>query len=169
MSKEKLTRRIRLRPGHNCIDFMCKHGSKDCLPGKGGSHGLHGMHVEMGVVGRHGAIVFSFCLIGMIPGRMKDGRFQSNSLDESVVAWDLGFHANHPVYDKTDKPLTDDCEWTGGGKCWYDGSTLNAEPVLGLLAEQGEEPVWEFLEGVYSNRFESGEYPEIPKSKLVPR
>jgi hypothetical protein len=49
-----------------------------------------------------------------------------------------------------------DCDLLGGD-CYYDGSSLNADPVLEVLIEKGIEGVYEYLIQYYEDTF--GEKP----------
>jgi hypothetical protein len=47
----------------------------------------------------------------------------------------------------------DPCEVLGGGPCYYDGSTLNAEPVFEVLLREGSKGVWRELRKYYDSVF----------------
>jgi len=70
---------------------------------------------------------------------------------QAPMAADIGYHAKAPLYENQNSM---DCELLGG-KCYYDGSTLNAEPVLESFIEKGLDGVWEALEEFYANQFAS--------------
>lgn len=61
--------------------------------------------------------------------------------------WDLGFHAKKPQY-KGHALMEKNCRHMGG-KCYYDGSGLRAEPVLEAPIKGGHEAVWKILEAEY--------------------
>lgn len=65
------------------------------------------------------------------------------------LAADIGYHS--PVMVEHVTPM-DDCSITGG-KCWYDGSTLGAEPIMERFLAEGEDAVWEELENHHASRF----------------
>ena len=67
-------------------------------------------------------------------------------------AYDLGYHSPNPMYEDY-KPMSEPCEFVGGKPCYYDGSTLNAEPILKLLITQGSDAVWKELEDYYIQTF----------------
>jgi hypothetical protein len=50
------------------------------------------------------------------------------------------------------EPISDDCDILGG-KCYYDGSGLNAEPVYELLLREGSDGVWKSLGEYYNECF----------------
>lgn len=161
MSK-KLTKQISFFPGYDCIRFECKHGSKDCIPGKGGSHGKHGLTMRFLLTGNEGAVQFVMAL-GWLP---EPGNYDTINLSKgsSVYPSDLGYHAKKPQYE--DQPAMD-CHIFG--KCYYDGSGLNAYEPFRILCSFGEEALWTFLEGYYNTIFEDGEYPKGPVYKWKQR
>ena len=70
---------------------------------------------------------------------------------QEPMAADIGYHAKKPLYDG--QLSMDGCERLDGDPCFYDGSTLNAEPVLEAFIEKGFDGVWEALEESYADRF----------------
>ena len=67
-------------------------------------------------------------------------------------AFDLGYHSREPITGHETE--FDECDILGG-KCYYDGSGLQAEPILEKFLREGEEAVWEELEEYYQKIFES--------------
>ena len=59
------------------------------------------------------------------------------------MAMDLGSHSATPMH--RDQVRMDECHLLGI-PCYYDVSGLDAEPGLAILAEQGDEGIWEWLE-----------------------
>lgn len=47
----------------------------------------------------------------------------------------------------------DPCPWLDGKPCYYDGSTLNAEPVFEVLLKEGSAGVWRELREYYDRTF----------------
>lgn len=47
----------------------------------------------------------------------------------------------------------DPCPWLDGKPCYYDGSTLNAEPVFEILLKEGSAGVWRELREYYDRTF----------------
>lgn len=58
-----------------------------------------------------------------------------------------------PKIDRKETGTFTPCEFTDGGPCYYDGSTLNAESVYRALLEGGDEAVWKILEDEYKSQF----------------
>lgn len=67
------------------------------------------------------------------------------------VPADLGYHSHKPIYENQ-SIIGENCEWTGG-VCYYDGSTLNAEPIFDTLTKEGDKGVWRELENYYKDVF----------------
>lgn len=61
------------------------------------------------------------------------------------------------IPEKIETGTFDPCEYTDGGPCYYDGSTLNAEPVYKILLEEGSDGVWKYLEEYYEETFKDVE------------
>ena len=84
-------------------------------------------------------------------------------LVRDVSAWDLGWHAPIPVGNLvTDEDSNavwpwwgsrfDTCEFFAGG-CFYDGSSLNADPLLEELRRGGTDAMWPMLDAYYADVF----------------
>jgi hypothetical protein len=67
---------------------------------------------------------------------------------------DVGYHSSFPMYE--DQPMRD-CDFTEAGKCYYDGSGLNAErwtkEIFSVRGQTPEEIIWPKLEKYYSEVF----------------
>ena len=114
----------------------------------------------------------------------EDGRMQLRCFYHPLPA-DLGYHSPKPHYPdqlpmgaekfdfehkETLKGATGDieiptrvktgtfdpCEWLDGKPCYYDGSTLNAEPMFEILLREGSAGVWRELREYYDQVFRSG-------------
>ena len=79
------------------------------------------------------------------------------------MAWDLGWHApipdGEPATDEDDYTVWpwygsrfDTCEFFDGG-CFYDGSSLNAEPLLEELRRGGTDAMWPMLDAYHADVF----------------
>lgn len=73
---------------------------------------------------------------------------QNRSVPSKPMAYDLGYHSYIPRY-QNQTMMTEKCEQLDGKPCYYDGSTLNAEPVFELLIAEGSGAVWRALENEY--------------------
>jgi len=84
--------------------------------------------------------------------------FPPNSYDRPYEprGWDLGYHALEAQYDGQ---TPHDCNLIDGGKCYYDGSGLNAELLVERFLEGGLEYLWPALLAYYTRTFEDGPWP----------
>ena len=103
------------------------------------TYGLHGMDITWLLRGPRGVTQFSMST-GWVPGQ---GMTPGTS-DLFPMATDLGYHALCPQYEGAFGPR-DDCDYLPGGRCWYDGSGLNAEPVMARFLIEGEPAIWREL------------------------
>lgn len=65
---------------------------------------------------------------------------------------DLGYHSPKPMYEGQ---TALDCDLLPGGKCYYDGSGLQANKVFEILVREGSEGVWKFLEKKHAELFQT--------------
>ena len=86
-----------------------------------------------------------------LPHVIKHRSTEDRELLSRPVPTDLGYHSPEPMYDGH-TPMWNDCPIIGG-KCFYDGSTLNAYPVFDLLVREGGEAVWKYLEEYWVTLF----------------
>ena len=120
-------------------------------------YGIHGMEMRFLVKGPKGAVQFLVFTNWMLPhvkkellDRVDKGENLHPCLFEGHPA-DLGYHSPKPMY-KGQSAMSNDCDVLGG-KCYYDGSGLNAERPFGILVSQGLESLWNFLEEYYGSVF----------------
>jgi hypothetical protein len=123
-------------------------------------HGIHGAQMRWLLKGPLGIIQFLVFTQWHLPAVMEEMErkfeaglypYNSASLWKPLPA-DLGYHSPRPMYDgQSDMP----CDLMPEGKCWYDGSGLNAAPVFALLVSEGSDAVWLRLEEEYRLRFEA--------------
>ena len=141
-------RRTFVYPAFDCILQLGEHAGH---PQGGRSHGRGGMKIRH-VLYRPDLSVQLVWYPGVyLPETTKDlSRFGSWPEAFHPMAADLGYHS--PT-----KPN----QWAFGGPCdlypdgcWYDGSGLNAEPVLDLLIREGDEAMWQRLEGYHTEMLE---------------
>lgn len=65
---------------------------------------------------------------------------------EPARGWDLGYHSRKPGHGTE----MEECDVVPEGRCWYDGSSLQADELARLFFAQGEDIVWEWLEDRYA-------------------
>lgn len=129
-----------------------------------------GSSLCMSLAGPEGAVSFTVSLGWYLPGAIKgaspygqglpgDGRqhlgwecHAFDSLEISLMPTDLGYHSPKPMYEGQSK-MEGKCELVEGGVCYYDGSGLNAYPVMKRLVAEGEDGVWAALTDYYVETF----------------
>ena len=98
---------------------------------RGSQYGVHGMGIRFLLRGPKGCTQFVMNT-GWVPGESMG----LTTFNMFPMAVDLGYHAVVPQYgdlndpDEDWRPYTLDCVYLPSGKCYYDGSGLNAEPVM---------------------------------------
>lgn len=158
---------VKFEVGHDCIRFECVNGSKNCKPGEGGSHGVHGLSIRFVTKGKDGAVQF-LLHTGWLPQYAEP----DNILFRDIRDWgshtipvDLGYHSKTPRH-KGQATIQDKCEFCDGQPCYYDGSGLNANDAMYALVNGGDKALWEFLDGYYAATFEGGKYPAPVEYKM---
>lgn len=119
-------------------------------------YGIHGVEMRWLLKGPLGVVQFVVYTNWHLPHIEAADAARAHTFD--AVAYrirrpmpaDLGYHSPRPMYDGQEP--RDDCPFLKGD-CYYDGSTLNADPVFDLLVEKGHEAVWARLEDYYNERF----------------
>jgi len=154
---------VKFNSGYDCIRFECRHGSKTCKPGSGGSHGRHGLTITFISKGDQGAVQFVL-YTNWEPQYVNESSIGCREIREwqsngDVLPADLGYHSKVPQYDGQES--RGDCQWLDGAQCFYDGSGLNANDAMYALVNGGDKALWEFLDGYYCHVF-SGSYYPVP-------
>ena len=110
------------------------------------SYGRHGMEIKWLLRGPRGATQF-LMYTDWVPGQ-KDRN--PRVADMFPMAADLGYHARVPQYEGAEEwGLHERCEYLTG-RCYYDGSGLQAQPVLDRFIRDGEQAIWDALEDRYA-------------------
>lgn len=105
-------------------------------------YGVHGMSIRFLAVGEAGAVQFVMNT-GWVPG------LPARPAGLYPYAVDLGYHWPTSRYEGMSR--FEDCDVLGDGGCFYDGSGLNAEPVMQAFIRDGEPAVWAALENYYAD------------------
>lgn len=136
------------------IKFKPAYDKRDPNPNK--NYGIHGVTIYFYLKGERGAVQFAVYTNWQlahvqkeIDARPPDPRFPY--MFHEARAWDLGFHSPKPLYEGQTR-ISDECELITG-PCYYDGSTLSAEPIFEVLKAEGEVGVWRELEKHYTDTF----------------
>lgn len=130
-------------------------------------YGIHGVDIAFYVKGDKGAVQFRLSTGWLLPETLKlrgntyDTLYRYNTELHSRTAsdcypmpTDLGYHSLEPRYEGHP---SFECDVVEGGKCYYDGSSLNAYEVFAVLLRYGSEGVWHYLESYYRQLFEGEE------------
>lgn len=159
---DKLEHRIDWEPGHDCIRFKCAFGGERCRPGSGGSHGIHGLQIRWLVIGAKGAVQF-LLYTGWLPEPETD---LFSPVKTITLPADLGYHSLTPQYEEQSAM---DCELLPGGKCYYDGSGLNAQAPFTTLCNDGINALWAYLDAYYRHVFYGEDFPPDPVYRFARR
>jgi hypothetical protein len=133
------------------ISFTTAFDKRDPNPGK--DYGIGAVRIFFYLIGEKGAVNWTIGT-NWYPraNQREDPRIMNMSFTGTEPsAWDLGYHAKEPFYEG--QWSRDDCDVIGG-KCYYDGSTLNAEQHLDTFLEQGLDAIWVMLEQYYHDTFD---------------
>ena len=106
-------------------------------------YGCHGLQIRFLLHGEHATVQFLL----MTPWLPTWERLSKINTIFDVLPADLGYHADIPQYEN--QTLTDKCDCRPSGKCYYDGSGLNADETFRLLVTKGEEAVWKHMDDYY--------------------
>lgn len=126
-------------------------------------YGVHGAGIQFYLTGPEGTVQFKVSTGWMLPETYEwwesTGRGRHRRLDDYPMATDLGYHSPTPRYEgQTPIATRGECEFIDGD-CYYDGSGLNAEPVLARLIAEGHDGVWSALEDYYREVFKDAAQP----------
>lgn len=145
----ELTREIKMTPAYD---------KRSADPNK--NYGIHGVDMYWYVKGPLGAVQFVIYTGWMLDRIEREMEYRDyDPIKFSVtrpMPADLGYHSPRPHYDGQGCMS---CQLLPEGKCYYDGSSLNAEIVYRILREEGSDAVWSYLENYYQQVFGTVEQP----------
>lgn len=134
------------------ITFLPAWDKRDPDPKK--NYGIHGVEIVFILRGTLGAIQFVIHSNWQLPYVAKEMRIKMKPemypLFEPMGA-DVGYHSPKPMYEGH-KSTSDNCPYIGG-KCYYNGSSLQAGDMLNILIAEGSDKVWRELEDHYKSIF----------------
>jgi hypothetical protein len=117
------------------------------------NYGIHGMDLRFVLLGPKGAVQF-VCYTGMQLPSVREELWRKRRTEQydlgAPMGADIGYHAIEPQYEGQSQM---DCEYTGTGKCYYDGTSLGAEGFMPTFLAGGDEAVWTMLEDRYASTF----------------
>lgn len=118
------------------------------------NYGIKGMSIRFVLRGERGATQF-LLFTDWYPQRVQEERWANGKrlpfFELQPMAADIGYHAREPQYEGQE-PITSSCPLLGG-PCYYDGSSLNADPIRDRLLVDGDQAVWDALEQLYIEQF----------------
>lgn len=132
------------------VEFSPAYDKRSDEPGK--NYGIGAVVLRMYVIGPDGAVQFVAHTDWHLPH--VDAHLRRNFPQHprgEVMAADLGYHSKVPQYDGQE--VMKECCDLLGCACYYDGSGLNAEPILDVLLREGSDGVWRELERYYAETF----------------
>lgn len=109
------------------------------------NYGIHGVNLRMVLRGPLGATQFLLFTDWHLPHVRQWLKEVHGKACEPNPA-DKGYHWSTPQYEGQE---SHECDLLPGGKCYCDGSGLNAEDTFELLISKGDEGVWEDLRKFY--------------------
>jgi hypothetical protein len=140
------------------VTFSPACDKRDPNPSK--NYGIHGVDLRFVLKGEKGAVQFVLYTMWQLPHVTKENasrRYEAVGGDshwmERPTPADLGYHSLAPHYEGQ-TVIQESCEFLDGRPCYYDGSSLNAEPVYHRLLAEGDAGVWSALEDYYRRVFE---------------
>ena len=139
---------------------------KDC---GGGGHGQHGMEMAWYLRGELGVVQWKVCFIQAVPGNvgtLGNVPVRHANVDD-IMAVDLGYHSPKPRWEGQEDYGRMDCDLLPGGECYYDGSGLNAGPVLERFINEGPGAVWSELVDYYHSVFSPTKAPPLSTSQIL--
>lgn len=142
-----MRRELRFEPGYD-------YRSEDADKPANAQRGAHGLNIRFLVHGASGTVQF-LLYTGWLPSWVHVGvtlttvKHEASRVDDLYpMAADFGHHWDTPTYSDAEPMMP--CEFRPTNQCYYDGSSLRAERLLGVLLTQGHEAVWTALESEYA-------------------
>jgi hypothetical protein len=140
--KDGFERAVVFEPGYNARE-TAKNG-----PAR--NYGVHGMSIRFLLRGEKGVIQF-LMNTGWVPAEPMSPRVA----DLYPSGFDLGYHSLVEQYEGMTS--MGPCEYLDGKECYYDGSGLQADPVLAVFIQEGADGVWPLLEERYEGWLNGGD------------
>lgn len=134
------------------IEILPAYDKRNADPKK--NYGIHNAELKFFLIGPKGAIQFVVSTGWYLPHVHTE--LLANGHGSTLKAWatDIGYHSPAPRYEGQE-PITDACPILNGQRCYYDGSSLNAEPIFKRMVAEGHEAVWEEMMDWYKQTFEA--------------
>lgn len=122
------------------------------------NYGICGVEMHFRLSGPHGCVQFNTLTNWYLPGahhsfkpvRGYNGVVASIGT-EGICPSDLGRHSHTPLREG-EELFSEDCHILKG-RCYYDGSSLDAVDMFGVLVREGSEGVWKAMESFYRSAY----------------
>lgn len=117
------------------------------------NYGVGSVKIMFILKGDKGVVQF-LCYTNWYPPHVQKGRHNKPTryFDMQPLPADRGYHSPVPRYEGQ-TIVDNNCEWLDGQPCYYDGSSLNADPIRDVLLKEGSDGVWRELEAYYHRVF----------------
>jgi hypothetical protein len=119
------------------------------------NYGIHGMDIRFVLKNEKGAVQF-VVFTGIHLPHVAEEHKGRGYINEPSGA-DIGYHSPTPMYEGQSSM---DCELMPEGKCYYDGSGLQADEFMPEFIAGGTDAVWKMLERrhgeIFSKRLKHG-------------
>ena len=130
------------------IEFHPAYDKRHSDPKK--NYGIHGVDIRFLYGDKEvGYVQFLLYTNWMLPSCRKRWDEYTQAMTLLPIPADLGYHSRVPQYE-SQTPMNK-CNLID--PCYYDGSSLNAEPIFEVLVAEGHEGVWRELEKYYNQTF----------------
>ena len=139
--REEFDTEIHVEPGHAIRKTK----------GDGQNYGVHSMGIRFLLHGPKATVQF-LMWTGLTPEQVP-AQYGDEWVHRAPMAADLGYHADAPTYEGQEEYGHFDCDFRPSGKCFYDGSGLNAERLLPIALMDGHGGVFRALQTYYDNVF----------------
>ena len=124
------------------------------------NYGIHGVQMYFYLKGTEGVVQFILSTNWHLPHVQNELDFKMDSkyphLSCHPMPYDLGYHSPIPQHEGQ-TTVNEECDILDGKPCYYDGSTLNAQPIYEKLLKEGDEGMWSALEEFYNEIFKGGD------------
>jgi len=138
------------------VRFASAYDKRSSDPKK--NYGIGAMLITFFLTGPKGAVQFVISTPWYTPDCRTDSfqmyskyPFDPNKHLMAPQGWDLGYHSHKPMYEDH-TPMSGGCDVLGG-KCYYDGSSLNADEWIDDFVSGGTEWLWPKMEEFYYEVF----------------
>ena len=126
-------------------------------PDKSKDYGIHGMEITFVLKGAEGAVQWKIHTNWQLPHVQREMRAWRHDYDARFdkiypEGYDLGYHSRTPHYEGQRPISKTKCDILDG-ECYYDGSGLNAEPLVEPFLREGDAAVWRELTAYYEQVF----------------